>query len=70
MLPQDRGSVIVLKSSVLAWRLWRHLGGRPKEERVTPFRIVVPVAEPALLNAYAAAHPATLELTLTVRDDS
>lgn len=41
-----------------------------EEERATPFRVVVPVAEPALLAAYSAAQPATLELTLTVRDDS
>lgn len=41
-----------------------------EEERVTPFRVVVPVDESALSAAYAAAHPATLEITLTVRDDS
>lgn len=41
-----------------------------EEERVTPFRIVVPVDESALSVAYAAAEPATVELTLTVRDDS
>ena len=41
-----------------------------EEERVTPFRIVVPVDESALSVAYAAAQPAAVELTLTVRDDS
>lgn len=41
-----------------------------EEERLTPFRIVVPVDEAALSAAYAAAQPATIELTLTVRDDS
>lgn len=41
-----------------------------EEERVTPFRVVVPVDESALSAAYAAAQPATVELTLTVRDDS
>ena len=41
-----------------------------EEERVTPFRIVVPVDESALSAAYAATQPATVELTLTVRDDS
>lgn len=41
-----------------------------EEERVTPFRIVVPVDESALAAAYAATPPATVEITLTVRDDS
>ena len=41
-----------------------------EEERVTPFRIRVPVAEPRLESAYASTVPPTVELTLTVRDNS
>jgi hypothetical protein len=41
-----------------------------EERRVTPFRIVVPVGEAKLLAAYAAEPRPTIELTLTVRDDS
>ena len=41
-----------------------------EERRVTPFRIVVPMDEAKLLAAYAAEPPPSLEVTLTVRDDS
>lgn len=41
-----------------------------EEERVTLFRIVVPIDESALSAAYAAIPPATVGLTLTVRDFS
>jgi hypothetical protein len=41
-----------------------------EEERVTPFRILLPVDESKLVAAYSAEHAPVLELTLTVRDDS
>lgn len=41
-----------------------------EEERVTPFRILLPVDESKLAAAYSAEQAPLLELTLTVRDDS
>jgi hypothetical protein len=41
-----------------------------EEERVTPFRILIPVDEPKLAIAYSAEQAPVLELTLAVRDDS
>jgi hypothetical protein len=41
-----------------------------EEERVTPFRILLPVDESKLVAAYSTEHAPVLELTLTVRDDS
>jgi hypothetical protein len=41
-----------------------------EEERLTPFRILLPVDESRLMAAYTEAQPPILELTLTVRDDS
>ena len=41
-----------------------------EEERSTPFRLVVPISETALHEAYTAEAIPTLELTLTVRDNS
>ena len=41
-----------------------------EEERSSPFRILLPVDEPTLTAALAAEPRPTLELTLTVRDDS
>jgi len=43
---------------------------RAEEERSSPFRILVPVPEPALVSAYGQQPTPILELTLTVRDDS
>lgn len=41
-----------------------------EEERVTPFRILLPVDESKLEAAYSSENAPVLELTLTVRDDS
>lgn len=41
-----------------------------EEERVTPFRILIPVDESRLTAAYSAEQAPVLELILTVRDDS
>jgi hypothetical protein len=41
-----------------------------EEERVTPFRMLLPVDESKLEAAYSSENPPVLELTLTVRDDS
>lgn len=41
-----------------------------EEERVTSFRILLPVDESKLVAAYSAEPAPVLELTLTVRDDS
>jgi hypothetical protein len=41
-----------------------------EEERVTPFRILIPVDEPRLVAAYSGKQAPVSELTLTVRDDS
>jgi hypothetical protein len=41
-----------------------------EEERVTPFRILLPVDESKLEAAYSSENPPILELMLTVRDDS
>jgi hypothetical protein len=41
-----------------------------EEERVTPFRILLPVDESKLEAAYSSENPPLLELILTVRDDS
>lgn len=41
-----------------------------EEERTTPFRILLPVDEARLADAYSAEQAPLLELTLTVRDDS
>jgi len=44
---------------------------KAEEERNTPFRIVLPVAESSLSAALAAEEPPPiLEVTLVVRDDS
>ncbi len=40
-----------------------------EEERVTPFKVVVPTSAAAIEEAFASGKP-TLELTLTVRDNS
>lgn len=41
-----------------------------EEERLTPFRILLPVDESKLVAAFSAGQAPLLELTLTVRDDS
>ena len=41
-----------------------------EEQRIMPFRILLPIAESRLISAYSAEPPPVLELTLTVRDDS
>lgn len=43
---------------------------KAEERRATPFGIAIPVDEQKLLSAYAAEKPPTLQLTVTVRDDS
>lgn len=53
---------------VLASQILRNQSA--EEERSTPFRILLPIAESRLLAAYATEPAPILEVTLTVRDDS
>lgn len=53
---------------ILALQILRN--NKAEEERSTPFRIILPVAEPRLLAAYATEPAPVLEMILTVRDDS
>ena len=64
----DIGLTILSGDSQIATQVLRNL--KAEEKHATPFAIVVPVDEQKLRTAYAAAKQPTLQLTVTVRDDS